>query len=203
MRSERRPRHRRRRHTVHSALAVTVAAVVALSPGTALADGALAAANPPAGAALTAAPQAVVLQFSDAVALDSSHVRVSAGAGAGADLADGEAQQPGPYRIRVPIRSTSATDVTVAYHIMFADGTNATGAYRFSVGTGVPPAPLDAAARQAATASVAQHAHRIDGLNAILLTLDGAVLITVLLLLRIRRRDGRPMTLGALRRRPD
>src|SRR3954454_9587834 len=99
MRSERRPRHRRRRHTVHSALAVTVAAVVALSPGTALADGALAAANPPAGAALSAAARAEFLQFSDAVALATFHVRVPAGAGAGAYLADGEVQQPGPYRI--------------------------------------------------------------------------------------------------------
>jgi methionine-rich copper-binding protein CopC len=192
---EQRPSCRRWHRTVNAALSLTAAAAVVLSPGTARADGALVSADPPAGFALADAPQAVSLRFTAPIAVDSSHITVSTETGG--DLADGQVQQTHRDRIGLPIRSAGVGDLTVAYHVTFADGTSATGAYRFSVGTGVPPTPLDSAARATATASVSPHAHGIDGISAVVLVLDGAVVLAVLFLLRVRRRDGQPMTLRA------
>ncbi|WP_083802153.1 copper resistance protein CopC [Micromonospora sp. ATCC 39149] len=67
----------------------------------------------------------------------------------------------------MPLRVDAPGDYTVAYHVTFADGTAVTGAHRFSVGTGVAPAPLDDAARRASTDVVVDaHGHGIDGFSA-------------------------------------
>jgi copper resistance protein C len=75
--------------------------------------------------------------------------------------------------------------------VIFLDGGSATGAYRFSVGTGMPPAPLSFAARQTATAAVTQHVHQVDEASAVLFVIDGAVAVIVLFLLWTRPHGGR------------
>ncbi len=172
------------------AVAVTaVAGLLALAPDPARADAGLVSADPPAGAVLDAAPTEVTMTFDDSVDEELSHVAVL---DTGRKLvARSEPARSGAARLRLPLRIEAAGDYTVAYHVTFADGTTTTGAYRFSVGTGLPPAPLDDAARQASRDAVAKHVHRIDGFSAFLLVVDGAVLAVVLALLWLRPR-GRP-----------
>lgn len=157
------------------------------------ADGSLVSANPPDGAILATPPATVVLRFSAALDLASSHLTILTAAGA--STVDGAAGQPDPETIAQPVRIAASGELTVAYHVILVDGTSVTVAYRFSVGTGASPATLDAAARQAATSSVAQHGHQIDPIGATMLVIDGVVLVVVILLLRLRPHDRRPMSL--------
>ncbi|SCG59016.1 copper resistance CopC family protein [Micromonospora halophytica] len=194
MRRESTPSGGRRRAVVAGVVAV-VAGLLALAPGAARADGALVSADPSAGAVLGTAPAEVTLDFGAAVEEAESHVAVlDAGS---RTVADGDPVRSGSTRLRLPVDISATGDYTVAYHVTFTDGTTATGAHRFSVGTGVAPAPLDAAARRAGTDAVTAHAHRIDGFSATLLVVDGAVLAGALALLWLRPRDGRPMSLRA------
>ncbi|MFI9639047.1 copper resistance protein CopC [Micromonospora sp. NPDC051925] len=183
-----------RRRAAAVAVAVAVAGLLAFTPGAARADGGPVSADPPAGAALTAAPAEVTLGFGAGVDEAQSHVAVlDAGGGR---LTDAEPVLVGATRLRLPLRVDAAGDYTVAYHVTFVDGTTSTGAYRFSVGTGIAPAPLDAAARRASTDVVVDaHGHGIDGFSAFLLFVDGVVLVVVLALLWLRPRGGRALAL--------
>lgn len=163
--------------------------LLAVSPGTARADDSLVAADPLAGAVLAGLPDQVTLRFAGKVSGADSHIAVS-GAG-GVEVTAGEVEQSGPQQLRVRIRPTVPGDLTVAYHVIFLDGGSATGAYRFSAGTGVAAAPLSVTAQQAATASISHHVHQVDGASAVLLVVDGAVLVAVLVLLWARPRNGR------------
>ena len=144
---------------------------------------------PAAGAALGTAPADVTLTFNDAVDPDQSHVVVDDSAGT--NVAAGEYQLLDPRVVRLPVHITTSGDFTVAYHITLTDGTTVTALYRFSVGTGRPPAVLDEAARASATEAVTQHAHGIDGLSAVLVVADGLVLLAALVLLLRRPRPSR------------
>ncbi|TDC63638.1 copper resistance protein CopC [Micromonospora sp. KC207] len=182
-----------RRRAAVAAVVAAVAGLFALTPGAARADGGLVSADPPAGAVLTAAPAEVTLDFDAGVDEGQSHVAVLDAASR--PVTDTEATRAGSTRLRLPLRLGAPGDYTVAYHVTFADGTSATGAHRFSVGTGVAPAPLDDAARRAsADVVVDAHGHGIDGFSAFLLFVDGAVLAAVLALLWLRPR-GRAMVL--------
>ncbi|GIF08497.1 copper resistance CopC family protein [Actinoplanes siamensis] len=150
-------------------------------------------ADPAPGAILTTMPAAVTLRFSADVDLETSHIAVSGPDGAG--LADGEAEQPGRTVLRQPVRAGAPGDLTVAYHVIFSDGASTTGAYRFSAGTGAVPAPLDSTAERAATSAVSRHRHDIDPFSAVLLVIDGAVLVAVGGLLMLRPRHGSPVSL--------
>ncbi|RGC65441.1 hypothetical protein C5N14_28605 [Micromonospora sp. MW-13] len=182
-----------RRRAAVAAVVAAVAGLLALTPGAARADGALVSADPPAGAVLTTAPAEVTLDFGAGIDEGQSHAAVlDAGSRA---VTDAEPTLAGSTRLRLPVRIGAAGDYTIAYHVTFTDGTTATGAHRFSVGTGVAPAPLDDAARRASTDAVATHGHGIDGFSAFLLVIDGAVLAVALALLWLRPRGGRPMSL--------
>lgn len=175
------------------------AAVLLLTPTAARAETGLAAADPAPGASLAAMPAAVTLRFPDDVDAGSSHVAVTAPDGS--DLADGEPGQPDAAVLRQPVRVGVAGDVTVAYHVILGDGTSVTGAYRFSAGTGTAPAPLDLAGERAATSAVTGHRHEVDPLSAVLLVIDGAVVLALAGLLVLRPRDGSPNSLRLDERR--
>lgn len=174
----------------------TVVGFVVLTAGPAWANGGLELADPPPDAVLATAPDQVTMTFTADVQPELSHIEVFDDSGA--EVSSGGYTQPEPKRMRLPLDVLAAGDYTIAYHVTFPDGTDLTDLHRFSVGTGTPPAPLDAATRQASTDAVSQHAHRIDGFSATLLVIDGLVLLVVLAMLWLRPRDGRPMTL-----RPD
>ncbi|MFG2049433.1 copper resistance protein CopC [Micromonospora sp. NPDC048935] len=184
---ERGPRAGRWGRRAVALLAASSAALLPL-PGVAHADNAPVLADPPSGAALTTAPGAVTLRFADDLSGDDSHVTVSDAGGRNVTV--GEATQAGPAQMRAPIQPSAQGDLTVAYHVIFRDGDSATGVYRFSVGTGVAPAPLSGVALQEATSAVSRHTHQVDGASAVLLIIDGAVLLAVLFLLWSRPRTG-------------
>ncbi|WFE24832.1 copper resistance protein CopC [Solwaraspora sp. WMMD791] len=165
---------------------------VTAQPAAVVAQRAAVAAEPVAGAVLAEPPTAVSVTFGDTVQPELSHLDVFDADGR--RLTGGGFDQPTPTRIRLPVELPAAGDYTVAYHVTFPDGSSASDAYRFSVGTGVPPAPLAAADRQARVDEVSAHAHQIDGFSATLLIIDGVVLLGVILMLWLRPRDGRPMT---------
>ena len=146
----------------------------------------LVASRPATGAALTTPPVAVELIFPAPVDVASSHISVQADGGASAST--GPLGHPARGTVRQPVAIPGSGAFTVAYHITFTDGTEDSGLLRFSVGTGVPPPPLDATTAEHAV-GVAEHQHSIDPLSAVLLVVDGVVGVVVLVLL-LRR--GRP-----------
>ncbi|NBE79542.1 copper resistance CopC family protein [Micromonospora rubida] len=182
-----------RRRAAVAAVVAAVAGLLALTPGAARADGGLVSAGPSAGAVLTAAPAEVTLDFDAGVDEGQSHVAVLDVESR--TVTDGEPTKAGSTRLRLPVSIGAAGDYTIAYHVTFTDGSTATGAHRFSVGTGVAPAPLDDAARQAGEKVVVGHGHGIDGFSAFLLVIDGAVLAVALALLWLRPRGGRAASL--------
>ncbi|TDC85667.1 copper resistance protein CopC [Micromonospora sp. KC606] len=184
-----------RRRAALVGLLATLVGLLALSPGSAQANSGPESADPSAGAVLSTAPAEVTLGFGGSIDEEQSHVAVLDDAGR--TVSDGEPRRAGSTRLRLPLRIGAAGDYTVAYHVTFTDGTTDTGVHRFSVGTGVPPAPLGAAALRASTDAVAAHAHRIDPFSAALLFVDGVVLAVILALLWLRPRDGRAMSLRA------
>jgi len=188
VRREQRSRARRLGRFTTTFAAVVAATLVALPGEARAADDSLVSAYPVPGSALSAAPGVVVLRFAGQVSGEDSHVAVSAGGGD--QVAAGDVEQPGPLELRIPVRAVGLGDFTVAYHIIFLDGGSVAGAFRFSIGTGVPPAPLSGAAKQAVTAAVAGHVHEVDGVSAVLLVADGVVALVVLFLLWARPRNG-------------
>ncbi|MER5705514.1 copper resistance protein CopC, partial [Micromonospora sp. NPDC002296] len=157
------------------------------------AEGGRGPAPPPAGGVAAAAPAEVTLDFDAGVDAGESHVAVLDVESR--TVTDGEPTKAGSTRLRLPVSIGAAGDYTIAYHVTFTDGSTATGAHRFSVGTGVAPAPLDDAARQAGVDVVVEHGHGIDGFSAFLLVIDGAVLAVALALLWLRPRGGRAASL--------
>jgi methionine-rich copper-binding protein CopC len=182
--------------TPYRQVALAAVLVLVLSvPGAARADGGLLTADPATGSVLVTAPTSVTLEFSAEIWLTESHLAVLDQAGK--SVSNEVAAPVGERRLRVPVRLAEAGDFTVAYHVAFLDGTSVTGAHRFSYGTGQAPAPLDPAASRLAAEAVSAHAHSIDGLSATLLVVDGLVLLGVVMLLVLRPRDKRPMSLAA------
>ena len=181
--------------SVKVALAATFTALIAGWPGIAWAEGELVSSAPAAGEALPVAPVSVTLVFGVDLWYDESHVAVLDSAGA--NVVSGELIEEGRRRLRVPVAIGSVGDFTVAYHVSFAGGTMATGAYRFSAGTGIAPAMLDDQLSRAAADAVTVHPHSVDGFSALLLIIDGAVLLSALFLLWLRPGRKRPMSLRA------
>jgi methionine-rich copper-binding protein CopC len=150
--------------------------------------------NPAGGAVLSQPPTQVTVDFGQPVDPDLTHVGVSGGNGTAVSAGEPDVRAG---QVVVPVTVTGRGDVTVAYHVTFADGAGRVGAYRFSVGTGVVPAALSVDAGRRAAADL-PHAHGIDPVGATLLVVDAVVLAGALLLLRLRPRDGSraPMRLG-------
>lgn len=167
-------------------LAVALAGGVLGTPAAAVTAGSgPTSSNPAAQAVLASPPEAVELTFRAAPDVDFSHVSVLAADGGRAN--SGALARGTDRTLRQPVSIDAPGDVTVAYHVLFADGGESTGTLRFSVGTGVPPASLDPAARQAATANLDVHQHQVDPLSATLLVIDGLVAFGALGLLYLRR----------------
>lgn len=170
-----------------SALVGVTAAVFTAAPGWA-ADS-LTFADPADGVALAAAPHEVVLAFS--AIPDPSLSHVSTLDSSGTDVGTGEPRGYGRAGLRLSVAIRSIGEFTIAYHVVFGDGTDLTGVLRFSVGTGVAPSPLTAGQVQRARQAVAAgHVHTVDPVSGTLLVADVVVLIGVLLMLR--RRPGPP-----------
>jgi methionine-rich copper-binding protein CopC len=176
-------------------LLLSLPAAGVLTPAAGWADDIRVVAVPTNGAVLVQPPREIVLDFDSAPQTDTSHVSVWDPAQA--SVTTGELSRTAGNRLRQPLAITGVGDFTVAYHVEFTDGGVATGVLRFSVGTGIAPAPIDAGARQAALASVTAHPHEIDGLSAALLIADGLVLVgAMVLLLRRRAPNRKPMWLN-------
>lgn len=146
-------------------------------------DRAVVATVPADGAALTAPPESVLLRTAGSPDLALSHLSVRDDAGDTVDTGDVRAATS--RALAVPVRATAPGTFTATYHVVLTDGRSGSGAVRFSVGTGVaPPAPPVAPADA--------HQHGIDGLSAVLLTVDLLVLAGALLMLRLRPPTGTP-----------
>src|SRR5262249_38964951 len=113
-------------------LAVRVGAALALAPGAGWASDGLTSADPANGAALDTPPGPVLLTFSAPPAADLSHV--STRDGSGREMGTGEPTRAGSDGLRLPVSIRSTGDYTVAYHVVFDDGSDVIGVLRFSVG---------------------------------------------------------------------
>ncbi|MFI5929089.1 copper resistance protein CopC [Micromonospora sp. NPDC051543] len=161
-------------------LATTAApgAVVAAAPDP------LSGSDPPAQSALSAPPRAVRLTFVDRVDAGLSHAVVLAADGT--DVGSGAVTVDG-HTLRLPVDITGNGDFTIAYHVEFDLGGESTGTVRFSVGTGLAPAPAPPAVQRAVAQAVTSHGHSVDPVSATLLVIDGLAVAVVLALLYLRR----------------
>lgn len=160
-----------------AAVAVIVLTTIPLA-GSAQARASVTSSSPADGAALTGPPTEVELTLSGSPDPAQSHVSVRDRAGSAVNT--GQLGRVGGDRLRQPVAISSAGDFTVAYHVVLTDGQEVIGSMRFSVGTG--QAPVGAAAADA------PHAHGIDPVSAVVLVIDGAVLLGVLVMLFLRPR---------------
>ncbi|MDG4758515.1 copper resistance CopC family protein [Micromonospora sp. WMMD710] len=138
----------------------------------------------PAGdTALATTPGEVTLRLSTGADPALSHITVRDSAGE--TVNDGRLRTTGETGLRQPVRADRSGDYTVAYHVTFTNGQDASGALRFSVGTGT--APGDTGEIPDAIPDSAGHGHGVDPVGATLLVVDGLVLLVVLVLLLRRR----------------
>jgi methionine-rich copper-binding protein CopC len=167
------------RLTAGAALALVIGLAVVLAdrsadPGRA----ALTSTSPAGGATLAGAPTEVELSFTGPVDPGRSHISVMESA-----RTAGALRRVAPERLSQPIAMTAAGEVTVAYHVTFADGAELAGSLRFTArsanATGRPPPE-------------AMHQHTIDPLSAGLLVIDGIVAVAVGVLLMRRPRPRAP-----------
>ncbi|MBY8870804.1 copper resistance protein CopC [Micromonospora sp. PLK6-60] len=163
-------------------LAATVLAVLAV-PGAARAGTGLAGSDPRDGAVLVTTPAAVRLTFTGEPDLDDSHVAVLDDRGTAVTTADPRPAEP--RTLRLPLDAGLTGDLTVAWHVSFRDGGQSQGTVRFSVGTGRPPAPAGAQLDRAAADLLDSHAHGIDPLSAVLLVVNGVVVLGAVTLLLV------------------
>jgi methionine-rich copper-binding protein CopC len=181
---------RRRVLATVAALLAVVAAVVVTAPGPrGSRAGVLVSAVPAEGTALAAAPTAVSLTLDRTPDVARSHVGVTDESQA--QLATGELTGSGPHVVRQQVKPAGRGIVVVAYHIVFTDGTETIGSFRFSSGAGVAPPDTNDTSQQAAESGASTHDHGVDPLGAFLLLLDLGVLVGAGLLLTLRPKRGR------------
>jgi len=164
-----------------AAFAFGVAALtsILILPHWAYAAGRLVSSVPTPDAVLAAAPSAVELSFSGPVNAGLSHVSVFDSAGVQLNAAG--VVNSDAATLRQEIARPRNGVVTVAYHAVLRDGSQAKGVIRFSVGTGEPPAP------GAPALGLPSHDHGVDPVGASLLVVDAVVLVGAVLLLMMRR----------------
>jgi methionine-rich copper-binding protein CopC len=141
--------------------------------------------DPTGGEALGRSPATIRLLFDRAPDPAQSHLGIADDSGA--RLAEGEVSMDGPHGLRQPMRATEG-NVAVAYHVVFTDGSETFGSFRFSVGTGLATRTTDRRAEKAAESVVLGHQHSIDPISAVLLVVDFLVAAGVVLLLMLRPR---------------
>jgi methionine-rich copper-binding protein CopC len=186
---------RRRVLAIVAALLAVVAAVYVATPGPrGSRAGGLVSATPGDGTALATAPKAVSLTLDRTPDAARSHVGVTDESRT--QLATGELTVSGPHAVRQRVKPAGRGIVVVTYHIVFTDGTETIGSFRFSAGAGVAAPDTRDSAQQAAesdasTSGASTHDHGVDPLGAFLLLLDLGVLVGAGLLLTLRPRRGR------------
>jgi methionine-rich copper-binding protein CopC len=162
--------------------ALLAAAVGALAAPAAGSAATIVRGDPADRAALATAPAEIDLVGSAPPDADASHVSVRDPAGA---FVSGDAvPKANGDVLRLPVAITDTGTFTVAYHVLFTDGTDTVGVLRFSVGTGVAPSMPSAAQQRADLAdATAGHGHGVDPLSGALLLADVGVLFGAVLLL--------------------
>jgi methionine-rich copper-binding protein CopC len=159
------------------------------------AEGGLTASDPANGGILDTAPAVIELNFDAVPEADYSHVTVLDGTAGRVN--SGALSAAGTRGLRQPVDIKTSGDFIVAYHVEFRGGGQTRGFLRFSVGTGLPPAPAAGAVEEAAAKALTKHRHTIDPASAVLLVIDGLVVLGVLIMLMIRkpiRPAGAPVT---------
>lgn len=169
---------RRTRVVAYTVVAVAVVVAVLVAHPRARPAFGLVSSNPPDRATVAQAPADIDLTFTAAVDPELSHLAIVDGSGA--PSTPGRPHLVAPGQLSQPVHVAAAGEVTVAYHVTSADGTEATGVLRFTALTGTVGAP--GAARPSAG-----HDHGVDPVSAALLALDGLVALAVLVLLAVRR----------------
>jgi methionine-rich copper-binding protein CopC len=139
--------------------------------------------------ALVEAPDEIDLVGSAVPDPSLSHVTVWASGGA--TVGPGTLTASGRI-LRQSVDITANGDYTVAYHIVFTDGSDTIGVVRFSVGTGVPPPVPPESVRESDLQVAQQHEHGIDPLNGVLLVADLVVLLVLGYLLLSKAKPRRP-----------
>jgi methionine-rich copper-binding protein CopC len=176
------------------AIAIVTLAAVVSTPAASWASDTVVSTTPSDRAAVATAPSTVDINVGAAPDASSSHVSVRTVAGA--TVSTGDAVLSGQTTLRQRVSIAASGDYVVAYHVVFADGGDVVGTFRFSVGTGIAPAVPDQKTILADEAVVLQHQHDVDPMSAVLLVVDVAVVLVLLALLLRRpsprgRRTGR------------
>ena len=174
-----------------AALAVALAALFA-ARSHAQPQAGLISSYPADQATLAQAPAEIDLAFSSPVDLSLSHLSVRDGSGTA--VTAGQPRLVTPERLRQPVQTTDAGEVTVAYHVTLVDGAELAGVIRFNVGNEAATRRINAGRPSAVPDEDADavHQHGVDPVSAILLVLDGIVVLGVIILLRVRPRPRVP-----------
>ena len=127
-----------KRHVTVLACLVICLVALALSTSKAEAHARLVASEPAAGTALTIAPEAIALSFSEEIVPDSLTVQITSPDGEVTDLAP-EVQSTTSAKADMPVDSTAGTWIVRWSVISATDGHGSSGYIPFSVGTGRAP----------------------------------------------------------------
>ncbi|MEV8513839.1 copper resistance CopC family protein [Dactylosporangium sp. NPDC051484] len=162
---------------------VALAGALALWPASAQArDIVVVSVDPADATALSATPTEIVLTCTGPPDADASHVTVRDGTGK-ALTAGVEARAVGST-LHLPVTFTTNGDFTVVYHVVLANGDDAVGVARFSIGTGVAPSVPPRSVQDDELASATAHQHGgVDPLGGTLLLIDVLVVFGAGLLL--------------------
>jgi methionine-rich copper-binding protein CopC len=184
--------HDLRRRPVRAAprtgiLLLTLTATLVMTPGAGRAEASSVVSTFPAdGVPLDRSPTAVSVSFDRPPDPGQSHIGIADDAGR--QLAQGEVTMDGTRGLRQPMKAATRGTVVAAYHVVFLDGSETFGAFRFSVGTGGVAPASGSQARKAAESSALSHNHTVDPINAVLLLIDFTVAAAAVLLLILRPR---------------
>ena len=148
------------------------------APAPALA-GDVATSDPADGAVLSEPPRHVELVFGAAPDPAASHVNVLDARGV--PVPAGALRRSGDT-LTLDVEIDRTGDYTIAYHVVLAGGAQRSGANRFSVGTGIPPAG-------SSVGDGGHQGHSPDPVSAVVLVVDAIAVVTfAVLLLRTRPR---------------
>jgi methionine-rich copper-binding protein CopC len=145
---------------------------------------------PADGATLAAPPAQVTLSFTRQPVAAESHLLV---VGPDGRTVSRSARPDVSGRLLTQQVTTDGAGVfTITYRVVLADGGQEEGVRRFTVGSG-GDAAVGAHDQHEPGAGGEAHAHSVDPVSATLLVIDGAVALTVMVLLMTRRRRSEPM----------
>lgn len=175
------------RRSIAGAVAVAVALLTAGTPAMAHTD--LVDSSPKDGTTVDAAPSAVELVFSEAIAAQYTQVAVLSAAGEHVEAGPPETNRE---RVTQPVGDLSPGAYTISYRVVSADGHPVSGELAFSIApppdTTPSPAPTPVATHAAeAPASSTDEGGTLTGLIVGLLAAVGAVAVIMYAAMRTRR----------------